>query len=76
MRQLVARCKREGPPLVRFLHCGNGSVIRGACHVRFLPSYLASGIGLTVAMQSCNMLGQLATESSFGPTRARGTGDR
>jgi len=67
-RQVVARCKRERIQLVRFLYCGNDSVIRGkACHAAFLPSYIASGIGLTVAMQSFNMLDQLAPEGSFGP---------
>jgi hypothetical protein len=34
---------------------------------RFLDSYLESGIGLTVAMQSFNMLDQLVPEGSFGP---------
>ena len=64
----MARCKREGVQLVRFLYCGNDSVIRGkACHAAFLPSYIASGIGLTVAMQSFNMLDQLAPDGSFGP---------
>jgi hypothetical protein len=53
---------------VRFLYCGNDGVIRGkACHTRFLPSYLRSGIGLTVAMQSFNVMDQLAPEGSFGP---------
>jgi len=67
-RAVAARCRREGVQLVRFLYCGNDSVIRGkACHVAFLPSYIASGIGLTVAMQSFNMLDQLAPEGSFGP---------
>jgi glutamine synthetase len=50
------------------LYCGNDSVIRGkACHTRFLNSYLRSGIGLTVAMQSFNMLDQLVPEGAFGP---------
>ena len=67
-RAVVARCPREGVQLVRFLYCGNDSVIRGkACHVAFLPSYIASGIGLTVAMQSFNMLDHLAPDGSFGP---------
>ena len=54
--------------LVRFLYCGNDSVIRGkACHAALPQSYLASGIGLTVAMQSFNVLDQLAPDGSFGP---------
>lgn len=67
-RQILARCKSDNVQLVRFLYCGNDSVIRGkACHTRFLNSYLRSGIGLTVAMQSFNMLDQLVPEGSFGP---------
>ncbi len=67
-REILARCKSAGVQLVRFLYCGNDSVIRGkACHTRFLNSYLRSGIGLTVAMQSFNMLDQLVPEGSFGP---------
>src|SRR5215475_1399249 len=67
-RSILARCKSDDVQLVRFLYCGNDSVIRGkACHTRFLSSYLRSGIGLTVAMQSFNMLDQLVPEGSFGP---------
>jgi glutamine synthetase len=67
-RDILARCKAADVQLVRFLYCGNDSVIRGkACHSRFLDSYLRSGIGLTVAMQSFNMLDQLVPEGSFGP---------
>src|SRR5262245_2870313 len=67
-RSILARCKSGDVQLVRFLYCGNDSVIRGkACHTRFLSSYLRSGIGLTVAMQSFNMLDQLVPEGSFGP---------
>ena len=67
-REILARCKSDKVQLVRFLYCGNDGVIRGkACHTRFLNSYLRSGIGLTVAMQSFNMLDQLVPEGSFGP---------
>jgi glutamine synthetase len=67
-REILARSKSDRLQLVRFLYCGNDSVIRGkACHTRFLDSYLRSGIGLTVAMQSFNMLDQLVPEGSFGP---------
>lgn len=67
-REVLARCEAANVQLVRFLYCGNDSVIRGkACHTRFLDSYLRSGIGLTVAMQSFNMLDQLAADGSFGP---------
>src|SRR5215469_11761063 len=67
-RAILSRCAADKVQLVRFLYCGNDSVIRGkACHTRFLPSYLRSGIGLTVAMQSFNMLDQLVPEGTFGP---------
>ncbi|MFQ5897926.1 MAG: glutamine synthetase family protein [Candidatus Methylomirabilia bacterium] len=68
VREIVRRCKSKKIQLVRFLYCGNDGVIRGkACHTQFLNSYLESGIGLTVAMQSFNMLDQLVPEGSFGP---------
>ena len=68
IREIRRRCQAEKIQLVRFLYCGNDGVIRGkACHTRFLNSYLESGIGLTVAMQSFNMLDQLVPEGSFGP---------
>jgi glutamine synthetase len=67
-QQIVSACRRGKIELVRFLYCGNDGVIRGkACHTRFLASYLESGIGLTVAMQSFNVLDQLVPEGSFGP---------
>ncbi len=67
-REILRRCESEKIQLVRFLYCGNDGVIRGkSCHTQFLASYLESGIGLTVAMQSFNMLDQLVPEGSFGP---------
>jgi len=70
-RRIAAILARARPPsiqLIRFLYCGNDAVIRGkACHADFLASYLESGIGLTVAMQSFNVLDQLVAEGSFGP---------
>src|SRR5262245_11356029 len=63
IRDIVSECRSKNIQVVRFLYCDNGSVIRGkACHTRFLESYLRSGIGLTVAMQSMNMLDQLVPE--------------
>jgi len=65
---ILRQCRAAGTQLVRFLYCGNDGVIRGkACHVEFLASYLRSGIGMTVAMQSFTMLDQLVAEGSFGP---------
>jgi glutamine synthetase len=68
IRHIVRLSRHEKIQLVRFLYCGNDGVIRGkACATEFLESYLVSGIGLTVAMQSMNMLDQLAPEGPFGP---------
>jgi glutamine synthetase len=68
LRRVVRECRAAKIQLVRFLYCGNDGVVRGkAAHTRFLPAFLQSGIGLTVAMQSFNMLDQLVAEGSFGP---------
>ena len=68
IRKIIATCRSSTIQLVRFLYCGNDGIVRGkSCHTSFLPSYLESGIGLTVAMQSFNMLDQLVPEGSFGP---------
>jgi glutamine synthetase len=68
IRKIVRACRDGNLQLVRFLYCGNDGVIRGkACHADLLESYLESGIGLTVAMQSFTMLDQLVPEGSFGP---------
>ena len=68
LRRVVRECRAAKVQLVRFLYCGNDGVIRGkAAATRFLPSFLESGIGLTVAMQSFNMLDHLVPEGSFGP---------
>jgi glutamine synthetase len=68
LRRVVRECRAAKVQLVRFLYCGNDGIIRGkAAHTRFLPSFLDSGIGLTVAMQSFNMLDHLVAEGSFGP---------
>jgi glutamine synthetase len=65
---VLRQCRSAGTQLIRFLYCGNDGVIRGkACHAEFLASYLRSGIGMTVAMQSFTMLDQLVPEGSFGP---------
>jgi glutamine synthetase len=68
LRRIVRECRAAKVQLVRFLYCGNDGVVRGkAAATRFLPGFLESGIGLTVAMQSFNMLDQLVAEGSFGP---------
>src|SRR5262245_39452932 len=68
LRRVVRECRAAKTQLVRFLYCGNDGVIRGkAAATRYLPSFLESGIGLTVAMQSFNLLDQLVAEGSVGP---------
>jgi len=68
LRRVIRECRTAKVQLVRFLYCGNDGVIRGkAAHTRFLPAFLSSGLGLTVAMQSFNMLDHLVAEGSFGP---------
>jgi glutamine synthetase len=68
IRHIVRLSRSEKIQLVRFLYCGNDSLIRGkACATEFLESYLVSGVGLTVAMQSMNLLDQLAPDGPFGP---------
>ncbi len=65
---IISRCRAADVQLIRFLYCGNDGVIRGkSCHVGVLPSWLRSGIGMTVAMQSFTMLDELVSEGAFGP---------
>ncbi|PSR34425.1 MAG: glutamine synthetase [Sulfobacillus benefaciens] len=53
---------------VRFLYCDNGGIIRGkSAYYPTLPARLASGIGLTVAMQAMNSLDQLQDIPEMGP---------
>jgi glutamine synthetase len=54
--------------LVRFLYCDNGGTIRGKASSRHgLEGRIASGIGLTVAMQAMNSLDQLQPVPEMGP---------
>lgn len=66
--RVVTQCKAAGVRLVRFLYCDNGCTIRGKL-VPFerLASRMASGQGLTVAMQAMNMLDQLQPIEGMGP---------
>ena len=66
--EILKTVKRENVSLIRFLYVGNDGIIRGkATHAKYLGSVIDSGIGLTKAMQSFNMLEQLVPEGSFGP---------
>ncbi len=65
---LLARARRAGIRLVRFLYTDNGGVTRAkATHVESLGSRITDGIGLTVAMQAMNMLDQLQPVEGMGP---------
>jgi glutamine synthetase len=67
-RDVVQRVDDEGLRLVRFLYCGNDGTVRAkASGVRGLEGRLASGIGLTVAMQAMNGLDQLQPVDGMGP---------
>ncbi|MGQ4807499.1 Glutamine synthetase [Candidatus Entotheonellaceae bacterium PAL068K] len=67
-QEILHQARQAGVMLVRFLYCGNDSVIRGkTTHIDHLERRLTEGIGLTVAMQSFMMLDQLVPEGHFGP---------
>lgn len=54
--------------LIRFLYCGNDGTTRGKASSRHgLEGRIASGIGLTVAMQAMNGLDQLQPVPGMGP---------
>jgi glutamine synthetase len=65
---IEARAEAHSLRLVRFLYCDNDSIIRGkASGVSRLGERLASGIGLTVAMQAFSLLDRLASVEGMGP---------
>jgi glutamine synthetase len=65
---LVREADEAGLRLVRFLWCGNDGTVRGKASGRHgLEGRLASGIGLTVAMQAMNGLDQLQPVEGMGP---------
>src|SRR5512132_3158557 len=65
---VVDRVDAEGIRLVRFLWCGNDGTVRAkASGRRGLEGRLASGIGLTVAMQAMSGLDQLQPVEGMGP---------
>lgn len=66
--RVISAAVGAGVRLVRFLYTDNGGVTRGkATNVKFLQNRIAGGIGLTVAMQTMNMLDQLAPLQGMGP---------
>jgi glutamine synthetase len=65
---VVREVDEAGLRLVRFLYCGNDGTIRGKASSRHgLEGRIASGIGLTVAMQAMNGLDQLQPVPGMGP---------
>jgi glutamine synthetase len=66
--QVVNACVQAGVRLVRFLYVDNGCTIRGKLvPTERLGGRMASGQGLTVAMQAMNMLDQLQPVDGMGP---------
>ena len=66
--EIVARCREAGVRLVRFLYCDNGGVVRGkVVPVEQLQARMATGVGITVAMQAMNALDQLQPVEGLGP---------
>jgi len=66
--EIVAYAKDHGVPLVRFLYCDNGGVIRGkSTHFGQLARRMQSGIGLVKGMQSFTSLDFLAPDATYGP---------
>jgi glutamine synthetase len=65
---ILARARSDGVRSVRFLYCDHANVIRGkSAHVAALGDFLASGIGLTVAMQGFCLTEHLAPGTHLGP---------
>ena len=66
--EILKIVNQDNVSLIRFLYIGNDGIIRGkTTHVKYLSSVIDSGIGVTKATQSFNILDQLIPEGSFGP---------
>jgi glutamine synthetase len=66
--EVVKQADEAGLRLVRFIWCGNDGTIRAKSSARAgLEGRIASGIGLTVAMQAMNGLDQLQPVEGMGP---------
>ncbi len=65
---LLAICTANDVRLVRFLYCDNGGVVRGkVVPIEHLATRMATGVGLTKAMQAMNSLDQLQSVEGMGP---------
>ena len=68
IRRVVEQANDAGAELIRFLYVDHGGVVRGKATSRStLERRMASGIGLTVAMQAMNMLDELQPVDGMGP---------
>ena len=68
IRRVVDEANNAGVDLVRFLYVDHGGVVRGKSTSRTsLERRMATGIGLTVAMQAMNMLDELQPVDGMGP---------
>ena len=66
--RVVAQANDAGAELIRFLYVDHGGVVRGKATSRStLERRMATGIGLTVAMQAMNMLDELQPVDGMGP---------
>ena len=65
---VTRQAQDAGVRLIRFLYTDNGGIIRGkVTNITGLRDRIGDGIGLTVAMQSMNMLDQPASVEGMGP---------
>ena len=70
IQRVVEQASDAGAELIRFLYVDHGGVVRGKATSRStLERRMASGIGLTVAMQAMNMLDELQPVDGLGPVR-------
>jgi glutamine synthetase len=66
--RVVEQANDAGAELIRFLYVDHGGVVRGKATSRStLERRMATGIGLTVAMQAMNMLDELQPVDGMGP---------
>jgi glutamine synthetase len=66
--RVVEQANDAGAELIRFLYVDHGGVVRGKATSRStLERRMASGIGLTLAMQAMNMLDELQPVDGMGP---------
>jgi glutamine synthetase len=66
--RVVEQANDAGAELIRFLYVDHGGVVRGKATSRStLERRMATGIGLTLAMQAMNMLDELQPVEGMGP---------